>query len=393
VVSNEGKSMPGRQWQVGVVLPDSLPFSAAAAAAAVAEEAGADSVWLTDHLLGIVHPALAAQQACGEPSRSAQLADPMCVGAALAARTTLSIGLAVTDGIRRGPADVARSAFTLSHLASGGFNLGVGAGEAMNLLPFGYPFDGPVGRLSSFLRDLRTMLDAGAANPGHGTAGVPAEQSRDPRLWVAGHGPRMLRLTGEYADGWIPAWPMSPTEYGDKRDVVAASAFAAGRPAPESGLFANVLVGNSREAVLAALDGDPLVKLRALAAPGWLWEKHGVEHPGGDSSRGYIDLLVHQLDVATLRDLAPRIPAALLAEWWFVGSVEDVVDRIGSYRRAGCEHVVLADASHTLAAGAPGFAATAKQGFVDLITTLTAASIVDVDGTQPGLLETESRSA
>jgi phthiodiolone/phenolphthiodiolone dimycocerosates ketoreductase len=27
----------------------------------------------------------------------------------------------------------------------------------------------------------------------------------------------MLRLTGEYGDGWIPAWPMSPSTYGERR--------------------------------------------------------------------------------------------------------------------------------------------------------------------------------
>jgi phthiodiolone/phenolphthiodiolone dimycocerosates ketoreductase len=386
--------MAGGRWQVGVVLPDSLPFSDVVLAAELAEQLGADSLWLTDHLRGIVHPALAGEGgAAGEERRSARLADPMSIAAALATRTTLPLGLAVTDGIRRAAADVARNAVTLSHLTAGGFNLGIGAGEAMNLLPFGYPFDAPVGRLSSFLAELRTMLAVDAADGGGGTSPGPADSVPRLRLWLAGHGPRMLRLTGVYAHGWLPAWPMSADEYSSKREVVAASASAAGRPAPESGLFANVLVGSSRDEVLGALDADPLTKLRALAAPGWLWSTHGVDHPGGPSSRGYVDLLVHELDVDELRALAPRIPAALFADWWFVGSVDDVIERLLSYRRAGCQHVVLADASHGLAAAAPDFASAARRRFADLVGALGSASVVAADGAEAGQPARESHPA
>jgi phthiodiolone/phenolphthiodiolone dimycocerosates ketoreductase len=56
--------------------------------------------------------------------------DPFCVCAALGPTTDLPLGLAVTDGIRRGAPDVARSALTLQQMCKGGFNLGIGSGEA-----------------------------------------------------------------------------------------------------------------------------------------------------------------------------------------------------------------------------------------------------------------------
>jgi phthiodiolone/phenolphthiodiolone dimycocerosates ketoreductase len=61
------------------------------------------------------------------------------VCAALGPTTDLPLGLAVTDGIRRGAPDVARSALTLQQMCKGGFNLGIGSGEAENLVPFNYP--------------------------------------------------------------------------------------------------------------------------------------------------------------------------------------------------------------------------------------------------------------
>ena len=39
-----------------------------------------------------------------------------------------------------------------------------------------------------------------------------APKGKTPEVWIAGHGPRMLRLTGEYGDGWYPTVVGSPEE-------------------------------------------------------------------------------------------------------------------------------------------------------------------------------------
>jgi phthiodiolone/phenolphthiodiolone dimycocerosates ketoreductase len=361
--------------QVGVVLPCSFPVRQTLAALSAAEASRADSVWLTDHLLGVVHPGIEQTVAGAGPDPDSWL-DPIVVAAALGVRTRLPVGLAVTDGVRRRPADLARAALSVSHLCPGGFNLGIGAGEAMNLTPFGYDFAHPVRDLPAFLGDLRGLLDGRPlAGPAYTASRLARREIARPKIWVAGHGPRMLKLTGEHADGWLPAWPMSPDDYAAKRRTVNEIATAAGRPAPEAGLFANVLLGESREAVLDALDAEPSSKLRALGAPGWLWEKHGVRHPGGPTSRGFVDVVVHELDPRVLRELAPRIPSALLADMWFVGSQTQVIDRIRAYELAGCEHIVLADAGGCLIREAPAVAG-ATDAFADLIGSINAVGRV-----------------
>jgi phthiodiolone/phenolphthiodiolone dimycocerosates ketoreductase len=365
--------------QVGVVLPCSFPVRQTLAALSAAEASRADSVWLTDHLLGVVHPGIEQTVAGAGPDPDSWL-DPIVVAAALGVRTRLPVGLAVTDGVRRRPADLARAALSVSHLCPGGFNLGIGAGEAMNLTPFGYDFAHPVRDLAAFLGDLRGLLDGRPlAGPAYTASRLARREIARPRIWVAGHGPRMLKLTGEHADGWLPAWPMSPDDYAAKRLAVSDIATAAGRPAPEAGLFANVLLGESREAVLDALDAEPSSKLRALGAPGWLWEKHGVRHPGGPTSRGFVDVVVHELDPRVLRELAPRIPSALLADMWFVGSQTQVIDRIRTYELAGCEHIVLADAGGCLIRDAPAVDRAvdgAAGAFADLIGSINAVGRV-----------------
>ena len=69
----------------------------------------------------------------------------------------------------------------------------------MNLTPFGYAYDRPVHNTEGFLKTLRPLLDTGRTPTGGAMLGLPlASDAGRPKIWVAGHGPRMLRLTGQY---------------------------------------------------------------------------------------------------------------------------------------------------------------------------------------------------
>ena len=57
----------------------------------------------------------------------------------------------IQHATRRRGADLARTALTLQQNGRGEFILGIGSGEAESLLPFGYPFDRPVGLLEQAL--------------------------------------------------------------------------------------------------------------------------------------------------------------------------------------------------------------------------------------------------
>ena len=51
----------------------------------------------------------------------------------------------------------------------------------------------------------------------------------------------MLRLTAQYGDGWIPAWWLSPKEYGEKLSIITEHANSFGRPVPEASYLAFIL--------------------------------------------------------------------------------------------------------------------------------------------------------
>lgn len=330
--------------KLGIVLPPFYPSAVLDMTLDGAHAVGADSLWVFDHMLGIFHPDLYAETGLSEMAPDPDgLFDPFCVCARVGRDTDLPLGVAVTDSIRRAAPDVARSALSLQHLCKGGFNLGIGCGEAENLLPFGYPFDRPAARAEQFVATLRRLVDTGRMPDHTGRLGLPLESAAGrPRVWVAAHGPRMLRLTGRYADGWLPVDATTPAEYGRLKSVVSEHAKSADRPDPESGLFIFLLLGESRDRIRAMFEAQPMAKLFALwMAPAPVWAEYGLDAPSGSGNRAYIDVVPHDLDPAVLRELAPRIPFEMLDEYLFMGNASEVFERLASYADAGLEHPVM----------------------------------------------------
>jgi len=333
--------------KIGINLPAQFPMDSTNMMLPVYEQMGADSYWAPDHILGVFHPGLWSEiplsALAADPDA---FYDPFCYGAVVGTMTDKPFGISVTDSTRRRAADLARTALTLNDLNPGGFILGIGSGEAESTVPFGYPFDKPVGLLEECLIELRSLLDEGTM-PGNpmGRMGLPleAEGRGKPDVWVAGHGPRMLRLTGQYGDGWIPAWGMSADEYGEKLAVVAGHASAAGRPTPVASMLPFTLFAESAERAEEMFEAEPLGKLFGLFAMGSVWEKHGLTHPLGNDSQGFIDVIIHDLDADELRDIAPTIPWQMVQEVLFVGNAEELTSQFEDYAKAGLEYIVMAN--------------------------------------------------
>ena len=333
--------------KVGINLPAQFPIDSTNMMLPVYEEMGADSYWAPDHILGVFHPGLWSEiplsALAADPDA---FYDPFCYGAVVGTMTQKPFGISVTDSTCRRAADLARTALTLNDLNPGGFILGIGSGEAESTVPFGYPFEKPVALLEECLIELRSLLDEGTM-PGNpvGRMGLPleAEGRGKPDVWVAGHGPRMLRLTGEYGDGWIPAWGMSPEEYGNKLQTIAGHAEKANRPTPVASMLPFVLFAESAERAEEMFEAEPLGKLFGLFAMGSVWEQHGLTHPLGNDSQGFIDVIIHDLDPDELRDLAPTIPFEMVQQVLFVGNADELATQFEAYAKAGLEYIVMAN--------------------------------------------------
>jgi alkanesulfonate monooxygenase SsuD/methylene tetrahydromethanopterin reductase-like flavin-dependent oxidoreductase (luciferase family) len=118
----------------------------------------------------------------------------------------------------RPPAVVARAAASLDRLSGGRVELGLGAGSRWDAIEaMGGPRRSPgesVAALAEAIEVLRTMWDVSAGEvrvDGEHYRLGGAEPGPQPvhriEIWLGAYRPRMLRLTGAKADGWLPSAP------------------------------------------------------------------------------------------------------------------------------------------------------------------------------------------
>jgi phthiodiolone/phenolphthiodiolone dimycocerosates ketoreductase len=332
--------------KLGLLLPTMLSLDVNRVALGAAEQVGVDDVWVLDHMMGLTHPAVwplfPASQALPDPDA---LLDPFCVAAALGPTTNLPLGTCVTDATRRRGGDLARTALTLHDACRGGFVLGLGSGEAESILPFGYDYDTPVGNVEQALREIRSMLDHGHMPEDVGRTGLPRDGAKGiPQVWVGAQHPRMLRLTGTYADGWLPL-PSSVDRYREQFTIVKAAAAKAGRPTPVASLVPATILGDSRAQVIQTLDRLPVARLIAYYLPAGTWRAYGLEHPGGPDCRGQADIIPHTIEAERLIEIADKVPVELVEELAWLGNAEEIAERITPYAEAGATHLMLGDVS------------------------------------------------
>lgn len=322
----------------GLTLPPLFPVRLQVSLVQSLEWLGFDHVWLPDHL---VFPDLM------------QAPDPWTVMAAAMAKTRrIVFGTAVTDAHRVHPAVLAQRLATMDQLSCGRLVLGLGSGEAMNLDPFGIPWNRRVGRLKEFIQVLRGLLDSEAPLDFEGEffrlrgarLFVRSWRQRRIPLYLAALGPVTQRLAGQVADGWIP--PQVPADfYQEYFEPIAASAREAGRDPAKIERVAHVVV---------ALTDHPAPLLRLLQehALGIIWSPVArrmgldMETPTDLDDIDYIS--VNPLDAESLaryRERQRQIPPHLLQRFVFAGDVARIRQVIGGYIDAGATHIQITNAS------------------------------------------------
>jgi phthiodiolone/phenolphthiodiolone dimycocerosates ketoreductase len=262
----------------------------------------------------------------------------------------IQVGVGVTESVRRHPVLLAQASMTLAHVAARAPILGIGAGERENVEPYGLDFERPVARLEEALQIIRRCFDSRGPFEFEGEAfrfddalmDLNAPDGRTPQIWVAAHGPRMLRLTGEYGDGWYPALPMRPDEYAAKLGAVREAAAAVGRDpsAIVPAWSAYVVLAPDHARARRILD-HKAVRFTALLAPHHLWEELGVPHPLGEGFGGLVDFVPQRHPRAELEAALAKVPVDALADRILWGTPDDVLARLGGYVDAGLRHVVL----------------------------------------------------
>lgn len=319
-----------------------------------AETHGYDSVWFPDHLMGWFPRSLWTPEASSIaqvlPSPHMYL-DPTVV-MALAGQVTerVTIGTAVTDALRRHPAEVARTFLTLSHSTAGRAVLGLGAGERENLEPYGIDYRRQASRLEEALHVIRLLWQADGPVSFEGrffrldraVLDLPPYAGTAPPVWIGAHGPRMLAITGRHADGWLPSYPMDAAAYAGKLAAVRRAAAEAGRDpaAVAAGCYAYTVCAPDHDTahrILAA----PLAGALALASSSWEWVRAGRRHPLGEGFEGLRDYVPEWYAKEELEAAVAQYDPEVFHDLVAHGTAEEVARHFEPLVEAGLEHVVL----------------------------------------------------
>lgn len=109
-----------------------------------AKECGFDSVWFADHFVST------------DPVD--ECSDTWVLLTAIDLKTKrVMLCSWVSDPFRRHPATIAQTVATLDRLTEGRTALGIGAGEEMNLTPYGISWDHPIARLRESVTYVKAM--------------------------------------------------------------------------------------------------------------------------------------------------------------------------------------------------------------------------------------------
>ncbi|WP_458317301.1 LLM class flavin-dependent oxidoreductase [Mycolicibacterium brisbanense] len=320
---------------------------------------GVDSLWVPDHLNALFPRTLWQPKfAAGAkmlPSADAYL-EPWTMLGNLAARNRMArlrLGVSVTDTGRRNPAVTAQAAATMNLLTRGRFILGIGTGEREGNEPYGVEWSKPVARFEEAMATIRALWDSKGELVNRDSPyfplrnaifDLPAYRGKWPPIWIAAHGPRMLRAVGRYADGYFPAFPHTPEEYAQRLDALRSAASDAGRDpmAITPALWVMIVPGRNQDDVDEALDSE-VTRAGALLASDEYFARHGAQHPLGVGFSGAQDILPQDWDEQTALSYIKKVPMSVLRDMYVCGTTDEIVERAMQWRDAGVRYLVVAN--------------------------------------------------
>jgi alkanesulfonate monooxygenase SsuD/methylene tetrahydromethanopterin reductase-like flavin-dependent oxidoreductase (luciferase family) len=299
------------------------PWSTILDVAVTAEKVGFDSYWTPDHLVATGVRRWDALEAWSTLT-------------ALAVNTKkIKLATGVSDTYRYHPASLAQKVATLDAISGGRAILGIGIGEAMNLVPYGIPYDKPIARTEEALEIIKKLwsedffdyegnyykLRKAFIQP---KPSVPVSETKfrpTVPIFVAASSPRTMEMVAKYGDGWLPA-NLPTNEYGEDLERIRAMAKKFGRNPDliEPAHFTYVAIGKDKDAARKAV--LPQAKMLLLSRPKII-EKLGFTPP-------------------TWMETAQKLPDEVVDKSpYIIGTTDDAIEKIDEYVKAGCRHFVI----------------------------------------------------
>ncbi|RLI39724.1 hypothetical protein DRO69_13935 [Candidatus Bathyarchaeota archaeon] len=308
-------------------------------AGVMAEKAGFDSLWIPDHFI-----------------EDGALVDPWSVMAAISIQTKhVFLCTGVTDTQRCHPAKTAQSVATIDELSRGRAGLGIGAGEAMNIVPFGIPWDKDPRDRTQRLREAIEVIRLLWKSSKENTVSYDGKFFRLEKAWLDQHpiqkpyppvyvgalsSTRLLKLTGEIGDGWF-SWLVTPETFSERRKKIRKAAERVGRKFEDIDTVATIYT---------AFTDDPEIRkqLMEVARIDILTsDYYGLRKLGVDISLPeqytYQYLAVPERYSPAVLNAAYQIPEEIVEKYVMIGSVDDCIEFIERFVKVGARHIAICD--------------------------------------------------
>jgi len=304
----------------------------------IADRMDYDSVWTMDH--------------SNVPQwKNAIVNDAWLMLAAIGAVTShVELGTCVTDAIRRHPSAIALSTITLDRITKGRAILGIGAGEAQNVVDFGIEFSKPVSKFKEQLEVIEKLFtsepDRRVSYKGQYysliEACLQARSIRKPRppIYIAAGAPKTLNLCAKYGDGWIPIG-YTPELFKNHANVIRERAKEIGRDLNEFQFANDVDVYFTEDGEEAWNKMKNAVKV-SLYKPELL-KAHNIQQDSEfDFRRYFTEYAMNKPELMEqMKRAALKIPDSVARSAIGVGKPEDVIQMLERFIDAGTNHFII----------------------------------------------------
>jgi phthiodiolone/phenolphthiodiolone dimycocerosates ketoreductase len=304
----------------------------------IADRMDYDSVWTMDH--------------SNVPQwKNAVVNDAWLMLAAIGAVTShVELGTCVTDAIRRHPSAIALSTITLDRITKGRAILGIGAGEAQNVVDFGIEFSKPVSKFKEQLEVIEKLFtsepDRRVSYKGQYysliEACLQARSIRKPRppIYIAAGAPKTLELCAKYGDGWIPIG-YTPELFKNHANVIRERAKEIGRDLNDFQFANDVDVYFTEDGEEAWNKMKNAVKV-SLYKPELL-KVHNIQQDSEfDFRRYFTEYAMNKPELMEqMKRAALKIPDSIARSAIGVGKPEDVIQMLERFIDAGTNHFII----------------------------------------------------
>jgi len=299
------------------------------------EKSGFDTLFYPDHTVDFT------------PS-SEMVFDAFNTLSALATRTKLQLGTAVSDCHRFHPALMAHKVATLDHLSSGRALLGVGAGEKINVDMYGFSRDKVLSKLREYIELIRLFWTKKKVSKKSEFWGEIIKAfiqlkpiQKTPPIYIAANSPKSRQLTGELGNGWFP-FVESPTTYKENKIEVVQAAKKIGRNPDEIDYALQMYVAIDDDNPEKAKKAVELFRLVGIVAAA----KLNQIYPNLNLPKEFVTLKTgHNFDMNSdlnkVFSYKGELPESLLTDNLCIGTTDDVIKSIEKFKNAGVTHMAF----------------------------------------------------